>query len=316
MANAGIASRRDCEQLIAEGRVFVNGHSVTKLPVWVDPSIDQIEVNGRSLFRRAYSAQEKDHVYIILNKPRRVITTTADPEDRRTVLDMITLPPGLRHRRLYPVGRLDADSTGLILLTDDGELAQNLTHPSHHVPKQYHVSVRGHVTEEDIDTLRKGLFLAQEDRSDGLRHRGASVTRATAADIRVLSFTKDKTKGDRTRLLMTLYEGQNRQIRRMIAHLGHKVKRLERIAIGPIKLEGLGPGEWRMLTGSEIKKLKFSAGRESSDPSKAPPRSQPTKPRFGQPTVKRQGSPPNPYTARTTTRSAAQYPFRPKRKKN
>ena len=265
LAVAGVASRRMCEAFILEGRITVNGNRVNTLPVFVDPEQDRIELDGNPVLvhtprrRATKSAHAKplvrrQHIHVILHKPKRVISTTQDPHGRRHVLDF--LPPHMLARhRLFPVGRLDADSTGLILLTDNGELANHLTHPRYEVAKQYHVTAQGHMTEKELQKLEQGVFLDQ-------KARGGKTTmqRAKMAQIKIVGFSRDTTRGDRTRLSIRLLEGQNREIRRVLARLGHKVRRLERVAIGPIKLKGLGVGEWRVLQGSELKRLYQAAG--------------------------------------------------------
>ena len=276
MATAGVASRRACEQLIEEGAVTVNGQVVSTLPAWVDPVKDHIEVDGHPVRKarppkkgRAGAADE--HVYVLLHKPRGVISTTSDDLGRRHVTDLVELPvtsPGDPQPRLYPVGRLDAESTGLILLTNDGDLAHQLTHPSFEVPKEYHVVVRGRVDEESLEQLREGLVLAHR----GTKGRGAAIKRAKAADVRILGFKSGLSRAkdeddldepsepvDRTILSVTLREGQNREIRRLMAKLGYKVRRLKRVALGPIRLKGLGAGRWRLLTPVEIKALRRTA---------------------------------------------------------
>ena len=253
LAEAAVASRRACEALIAEGRVTVNGKRVTTLPAWVDPQRDRIEVDGRRITppaaghrRRTASARK---VYIMLHKPRRVVSTSRDPQGRTTVLDLVDLPPRIAGR-LFAVGRLDADSTGLILLTNDGELANRLMHPRYGVPRQYRVSVRGRLDDEDVKKLRRGLYLGRP---------GGAARRAAMASVRVLSHQRDRTRGDRTTIMVTLREGRNREIRRLLARLGHKVRRLERVAIGPLKLKALAPGQWRMLSAAEVKRLRACA---------------------------------------------------------
>ena len=232
LAAAGIGSRRNCEKIIAEGAVRVNGHLVAELPAWADPKHDRITVNGRAI------RQPSAHVYVMLFKPRGIICTNDDPEGRRRAIDLVNHPS---RARLFPVGRLDQESSGLLLLTDDGELAQRLTHPSHEVTRTYEISVRGHVEESDLNRLRRGIFL-----SDG-RH---SARRASAEKLQVLR--RDRS---RTNLRLVLREGRNRQVRRMLARLGFPVKRLQRVAMGPLKLRDLQPGQWRDLTHSELKAL-------------------------------------------------------------
>jgi pseudouridine synthase len=279
MANAGVAARRDCETFITDGRVRVNGTVINTLPAFVDPATDRIEVDGRPLPRpkpprsraRAQTAASKPehaHVYVLLYKPRHVVSTTDDEAGRRTVIDLVNAP-ALRQARLYPVGRLDADSTGLILLTNDGELTHRLTHPSYEIAKKYRVSIKGALTPEDIERLKKGLLLV----TPHARHRkptpsgGGSasgpVKRATMSDVKLLAHQRDVTRGDRTVIEVTLHEGQNREIRRLLARLGFNVRRLQRTALGPLTLKGLASGHWRLLTRSEIAVLHRLVGMEA-----------------------------------------------------
>ncbi len=259
MAIAGVASRRDCETLIEAGRVTVNGERIVSLPAWVDPLADRVEVDGMPL-RRPRPGDR--HTYIIIHKPKGVISSVDDDLGRGTVVDLVDMPD----KRLYPVGRLDADSTGLMLLTDDGILTQGLTHPSFEVNKRYEVSVKGLLNQEDVTKMKKGLYLAPEtddssyrpNRASGPRQRGQR--RASVEQVRILGQQTDRTRGDQTKLEITLAEGQNREIRRLLARLGYKVKRLKRIAIGALQLYGLGPGEWRLLSKSEVDKLYKVAG--------------------------------------------------------
>ncbi len=256
LADAGVASRRDCEALITDGRISVNGTLVRTLPAWVDPVNDEVSLDGEPIARprkgRAQHATAGRH-YVMLFKPRNVLSTVQDEpgKDRKTVVDLVHLP---NNPRLYPVGRLDADSTGLILLTDDGELTERLTHPRHAVPKQYSVMVKGNLDEASIAKLRKGLILA--DRSKA-RPAGR---KATMERVRIVKRHLDRSAGDRTTLSITLTEGQNREIRRLMARLGFKVHRLRRVAIGPLSLKGLQPGEWRMLKRAEVSELRKSVG--------------------------------------------------------
>lgn len=263
LADAGVGSRRDCEAMIAERRVRVNGKFVTALPAWVDPAVDTIDVDGRELPRPRRTGPASDRgkfqqrVYVLLNKPRHVVSTTRDPDGRTSVLDLIDISQTVANR-LFPVGRLDADSTGLILLTNDGELANRLTHPRYGVSKQYRVSVKGIVAERDIEKLKAGLYLAHREGSQGEKpgaKRPPRVKTASVEAVRVLGRDTDISRGDRTRLVVTLREGQNREIRRLFAKLGFKVARLERIAIGPLRNKGLARGEWRLLTPAEVSQL-------------------------------------------------------------
>lgn len=269
LADAGVASRRRCEQLIVEGAVRVNGRVIESLPAFVDPLADRIEVEGELIPRpkRARKTRTRREAgvsaaaepatggprhYLMLNKPRRVISTVEDELGRPTVLDLVRIEGGLpgKAKRLYPVGRLDAESTGLVLLTDDGELTRRLTHPSFEVSKRYRVSVRGRVKEADLEKLKQGILLAHRQSMKRIKVRRAAVAR-----VERLGYERDDARGDRTQLAVTLREGQNREIRRILARLGFKVRRLHREAIGPLRLKGLASGQWRLLTRSEITKL-------------------------------------------------------------
>jgi 23S rRNA pseudouridine2605 synthase len=263
MADAGIASRRESEALIAEGRVKVNGHVITQMPAWVDPQVDQITVDGEHIKRAPETKwTSAAKTYIMVNKPKRVISSNNDPEGRKRVIDLVDIPIAAR---LFPVGRLDYESTGLILLTNDGELTNHLTHPSFEVTKRYLVTVDGRLTEEDAEKLRKGLYLAHRGKPSGA---GAHLRLAAAAVVKILGHETDRSRGDRTSLSITLKEGQNREVRRIMARLGHKVRKLQRVAIGPVKLKGLALGEWRMLTATEVNMLYKAAGMKRGKPSK------------------------------------------------
>jgi pseudouridine synthase len=242
LAEAGVGSRRACEALIESGAVAVNGHIVRSLPAWVDPVRDAITVNGTRLRLRAPA------VYVMLFKPRGVVCTNSDPEGRRRAVDLVRHPS---RARLYPVGRLDMDSSGLLLLTNDGEMANRLTHPRYEMHKRYEVIVSGLVEEGTVKRLERGLYL---DNRRAARGRSASRT----AESRVRILTRDR---DRSRLVIELQEGRNRQIRRMMAQLGHVVKKLRRVQVGPLRLRGLKPGEWRDLTAAEVKSLHRAASR-------------------------------------------------------
>jgi 23S rRNA pseudouridine2605 synthase len=255
LADAGIAARRDCEEMIASGRVKVNGKVVTTLPCFVDPIHDVVELDGEVIELPQTAAaeagrSERAPVYILLNKPKGVITTTSDPAGRRNVLDLV--PRSLRRdERLFPVGRLDADSTGLILITNDGDLAYQLTHPKFGVTKEYRVLCAGLASGDQLDKLRKGVFLITPQ-ADGTR----SAKRASMESVRILKRFVDRNRGDRTLLSITLREGQNREIRRLLARIGLKVKELERVAIGPLRAAGLGPGQAKLLGKRDIDRLR------------------------------------------------------------
>ncbi|MBN1218494.1 MAG: rRNA pseudouridine synthase [Anaerolineae bacterium] len=231
MAHAGVASRRACEAIIQQGRVTVNGKVVTELGVKVDPHHDEIVVDGRSLFRQA----EKP-VYIILNKPAGILSAASDEQrGRKTVVDLVDVP-----ERVYPVGRLDLPSQGLILLTNDGELAQQITHPSSHLEKEYQVLVSGHPSAQTLARWRQG-----DIEVEGKPTAPAVVERLNP-------------EGENFWLKIILTEGRKRQIREVAKILGHPVLRLERIRIGPLKLGRLKPGHWRHLSPAEVHRLKES----------------------------------------------------------
>ncbi len=237
LAEAGIGSRRACEDLIEQGLVTVNGETVMELPAWVDPARDRIVADGK----RVKPAEAP--IYIMLFKPRGTVSTNADPEGRPRAIDLVDHP---LKPRLYPVGRLDLDSSGLLLLTNDGELANRLTHPRYGIHKVYEVTVRGSLSAEDVAKLEEGIYLHDHQRGRGSKTR----------PVRLKFLKRDR---DRTRLLMELREGRNRQIRRMMLELGHPVKKLRRIQMGPLRLKGLAVGEWRSLTAKEVAMLKQAA---------------------------------------------------------
>jgi len=225
LADAGVASRREGERLIQAGRVEVNGAISTRLGVRIDPGRDQVRVDGRRI------GAPRGRVYYLLNKPKGVITSASDPEGRPTVLELLQ---GVRER-VFPVGRLDWNSEGLLILTNDGELAYHLTHPRNHVAKVYRVKVRGSVGESDLQVLRRGLHL------DGRRTLPTRIERISGQANSWLE--------------VTLYEGRRNQIRRMFDQLGHRVQKLKRISIGPVRDRTLKPGEWRRLTPEEVRRL-------------------------------------------------------------
>tara|TARA_R110000737_G_scaffold2923_1_gene8229 strand:+ start:65738 stop:66796 length:1059 start_codon:yes stop_codon:yes gene_type:complete len=253
MADAGVGSRRTCEGLIEAGEVTVNGKIETNLPIWVDPSIDRIVVQGKVL------PQSERLLYVMLNKPPRTLSSVKDEPgyDRRTVTELVNHPAAAR---LFPVGRLDYETVGLILLTNDGEMANRLTHPRYGVPKTYRVTVKGKLDEEAIQELERGIFLAQ--RSEGQTH-GAKRT----AHVEIKLIAQDR---DSTVMELTLREGRNRQVRRMLAAVGFPVRKLERIGMGPVELKGVARGAWRELTRDEIKALKKAAAMKLSEDQQSP----------------------------------------------
>jgi pseudouridine synthase len=225
LAHAGVASRRKSEELIRQGRVTVNGRVVTKLGTRVNPARDEIQVDGQ----RIEAAPSR--LYIMLNKPRGVLSTMEDDRGRRALGDLVMAPV-----RLYPVGRLDAGSEGLILLTDDGELANLLTHPRYQHEKEYRVLVNGHPSDKTQGAWRRGILL------DGKPTAPAQV------DV----VRKEK---HATLLRIVVREGRKRQIRRVAAQLGHPVRELTRVRLGPLRLGTLGVGQWRHLTSKEVRSL-------------------------------------------------------------
>jgi pseudouridine synthase len=230
---AGIASRRAAEEYIRQGRVSVNGETVTELGTKADPETDDIRVDGR----RLKSAPRRR--YLLLYKPRGYITSRADPQRRPTVIDLLN-KGGVREY-VYPVGRLDYESEGLLLLTNDGELAAALTHPRHAIVREYEARVRGVPDPRAIERLRDGIML------DGRK--------TLAADVE-LRKTTESAGGPQALLSIAIREGRNRQVRRMCEAIGHPVVRLRRVRIGPISDPRIRPGEFRDLTQKEIAALR------------------------------------------------------------
>jgi pseudouridine synthase len=232
LSAAGVASRRTAETLITQGRVSVNGKTVTELGTRADPASDQIRVDGRRIKQPGRAR------YILLNKPRGYITSRSDPQRRPTVIDL--LARGGVHEYIYPVGRLDYDSEGLLLLTTDGELAARLTHPRHGVEREYEVRVRGVPEPRLLDRLARGVVI------DG-RKTGPATVR--------LFRTIDAQSGPQALLSLVIREGRNRQVRKMLDAIGHPVVRLRRVRIGSIADDRLKPGEFRELSPRELKSL-------------------------------------------------------------
>lgn len=228
LSAAGVASRRASEQMILDGRVTVNGETVRELGTKADPARDAIKVDGRRI-KTAVANR-----YIVLYKPKGYVTTRQDPEGRRTVMDLIG-----EGDYIYPVGRLDYDSEGLLLLMTDGELAARLMHPRHEVEKVYEVIVKGTPDRAAIEKLRKGVFIEGGRTSPAHVHVGTTV------------------KGHKptTKLTLSIHEGRNRQIRNMCSAVGLPVWELRRIRMGPIGLGRLKPGQWRDLTSDEVRRL-------------------------------------------------------------
>lgn len=234
IADSGVCSRRAAEQLISQGRVKLNGH-----PVKLGDKCgfkDLITIDGERIFL----PRKREFVYIMLNKPRGYVTTVSDELDRRCVMDLLEDVEA----RVYPVGRLDRNSEGLLIFTNDGDFANSIMHPSRHVSKTYRVTVRPDISDEQLVKLSEGVEI------DGRKTLPATVV------------VKEKEAG-RVVLLITIKEGRNRQIRKMCEAVGLEVARLRRISIGPLKLGMLRPGKWRELTAEELRALRTAIGKEN-----------------------------------------------------
>ena len=226
LASAGVGSRRACEQVILEGRVRVNGVVRSELPILVDVQSDVILLDDRRV-------RPEPKVYYVLHKPKGVHCTNSDPKGRARAIDLVPDCP----QRLYPVGRLDAASTGVLILTNDGDLAERLTHPRYGVAKTYLAEIKGRLTEAEVQKIKSGVWL-----SDG--RTGRTRLRIT------------KRGRDRSLIEITISEGKNRQIRRLLARVGHPVQKLTRIRIGPLTTRGLKPGNYRELRPAEVRQLR------------------------------------------------------------
>jgi 23S rRNA pseudouridine2605 synthase len=231
IAHAGVSSRREAEAMIREGRVTLNGRVVEELGTRADPDRDHIKVDGKLI------TKAEPHRYILLYKPKEVMTTVEDPQGRRTVIELVR---GIRER-IYPVGRLDFHSEGLVLLTNDGELAFKVSHPTHGSVKTYSVKVRGVPEERLVDKLRRGITI------DGKR--------TLPCDIERMHTTGKRDDEGNSWFEVKLREGRTQQIRKMFQAVGHPVSKLRRVAIGPISDPKLTPGVWRELTKQEVKML-------------------------------------------------------------
>lgn len=232
LAASGIDSRRKCEILILEHAVSVNGEIVNELPAFADPEKDDIRVDGQRI-------KQTKKVYFLLNKPKGVICTSSDPQKRQKAVDLVDCP-----ERVVCVGRLDIDTTGAIILTNDSELVNRLTHPKYELPKTYQIVVRGRVEGADVEKLKKGVWLA-EGKTQGA---AVKIIRRSHAE---------------TTLQVVISQGLNRQIRRMFSQLGYKVKLLKRTQIGDIVLKGIAAGNYKRLTKPQLAYLKRATGMES-----------------------------------------------------
>ncbi len=236
LADAGLASRRGADALIQSGRVHVNGLIQREPGVRIIPGQDAVLFDGAPVSTR----QDAGPAYVMLHKPVHTVTTASDPQGRKTVVEL--LPDDLRAKRLFPVGRLDYMSEGLLLLTNDGEVTLRLTHPSYEHPKKYEVLVREGVSEKSLGIMRQGMRLKEGER------------------LAPVEVEAEPDAGGATLLRMTLRQGVNRQIRRMCRDLGLTILRLRRVELGPLHLGSLAPGKWRTLTDDEITNLKTSLG--------------------------------------------------------
>ncbi len=238
LAHAGVASRRHAEELIAAGRVQVNGTTIITQGVRIHPERDHVSVDGKPV------QTIQPHVYLLLNKPAGYISTVSDPQGRPTVLDL--LPAEIRQLRVYPVGRLDVDTSGLLLLTNDGDFALRMAHPRYSTEKHYDALVSGRLVPEELAALRKGVMIREDD---GDLHQTAP---ALVRQVRRV--------GADTRVVLTIHEGHKRQVRRMFAAVGHQVQQLTRIGLGSLTLQDVPEGKWRYLTESDLQALQEEPG--------------------------------------------------------
>ncbi len=227
IANAGITSRRRAEQMILDGLVTVNGHTVQELGIKVDPSLDDVRVNGKKI------KMNNNEIVVLFNKPRKVITTMEDPQGRETVIDLIDIC-----ERVYPVGRLDYDSEGLLLLTNIGELANHLMHPKFEINKIYEVIISGIPSEAELNKLREGIELEEG--------------RTSPASLKIIS----KNQKNQAKIEVIIHEGRKRQIRRMFKYINYRVINLKRVKYGFLTLAGVPVGSFRLLSKDEICQLK------------------------------------------------------------
>jgi 23S rRNA pseudouridine2605 synthase len=235
LAQAGVASRRSCEELVLDGRVTVNGQVVTELPIFVRLGADRVALDGQPI-----SIRPEEPVYLLLNKPRGVVCTSSDPAGRPRAIDLV---PGVE-QRVFPVGRLETESTGIILMTNDGELANRITHPRYGVEKTYVVEVIGPMEPAALEQLKVSSYM------DGRKLSGAAV--------KVIRRSRESTL-----IEVRLREGPNREVRRILARLGYKVRSLRRVAIGPVTDRGVKTGNYRVLSKQEVELL-----RKASSPAK------------------------------------------------
>jgi 23S rRNA pseudouridine2605 synthase len=249
LAAAGVASRRAIEEMVVQGRIAVNGRIVTSLPVMVDPQRDKVTVDNENI--RVGQRVDAERVYILMNKPKGVYTTNVAQGEQTRAIDL--LPAGFPYR-VFPVGRLDAESKGLLLLTNDGDLTNKLTHPRFGIAKTYRITVDGLMEPREVQELEKGVWL-----SDPRTGKGFKTGRSR---IKIV-----KRGHDRSVIDITVNEGRNQHVRRMLARVGHKVRELIRIKMGPLSLKDMEPGEFRELTPRELRELQ-KAAEPSAKPAK------------------------------------------------
>ncbi len=256
LAAAGVGARRGCELLIEQGHVQVNGKTVNRLPAFVDPETDRITVDGRPI------AKPVKPVWLMLNKPARVLSTTEDEAGRTTIMDLVDHPA---RARLFPVGRLDYETTGLVLLTNDGELANRLTHPRYGVPRTYRAEVKGTLDATSLATLQRELIKAQR-KDDKRSQRETGRVRPAPAGVTRMELSIVGREPGRTVIHITLREGRTGNIASMLAGSGANVRKLERIAIGPVLLAGVAGGRWRELERNEVRALRSAAAGKNLEP--------------------------------------------------
>ena len=232
---AGFCSRRKADELIKQGKVEINGELITEPGIKVDPKNDRVEIQGKQV--DIFSPTQRDYTYILLNKPIQVISSTHDPEGRETILDI--LPDSLAKQKLVPAGRLDYMSEGLLMLSNDGDFINKITHPGYEIPKKYLVRIRGEVDKDKIREIENGMTL-----QDGEKLAPVGIEKVS------------REKGKTFLLELFLHQGKNRQIRRMCRDLDLTVLKLQRTRQGPIELDSLPPGKFRYLTNQEINELK------------------------------------------------------------
>jgi 23S rRNA pseudouridine2605 synthase len=240
---SGIVSRRKADELIIEGRVSVNSVTVSKLGVKIEPDKDKVKIDGELIVHRTKIGNS--YIYILLNKPSGYITTTADEKKRPTVMDLVNI-----NKRIYPVGRLDFDSEGLLLLTNDGDLTNKLTHPGFEVDKTYLVKINRPIDEKQLTRLREGVYIEPHDSTNKWGKNSQKKIKTSKARVDIVP------DSERKQIKITIHEGKNRQVRKMFETMGLFVRKLKRIEYGNLNIKGLKTGEWRYLKPEEVQFLK------------------------------------------------------------